>query len=102
MNSVLVKPLITERSMRDAAAGKFTFQVDRFANKSEIAKEIAAVFKVHPIKVATMILKGEKKRSLRSRNIAQEADIKKAIVTLKKGEKIALFDVTEGLSPKSS
>lgn len=95
MSNVLIKPIITERSMMDASHGRFTFQVDLSANKSQIAAEVAAVFNVHPVDVHTMIVKGTSKRSLKARKLIKGANFKKAVVMLKAGEKIGLFDITE-------
>ena len=95
MNQILIKPIITERSMQVASLGRFTFEVDLKANKNEIAGVVAKTFNVHPLKVATQINKGRLKRSLRSRNYIKTAAVKKAVVSLKTGEKIDLFDVTE-------
>jgi large subunit ribosomal protein L23 len=94
MNDVILKPVITETSLREAAKGNFTFKVDLKANKPEIAKSVEEMFGVHVLKVHTITVKGRTKRSLRSRHTYQVSDWKKAIATLKQGEKIDLFDVT--------
>lgn len=92
MNNIL-SPLITEKSMVDAGNGKFTFKVSKSANKTEIKKEVEERFSVNVVHVATSTLKG---RSIRvgNRRVEKElSDTKKAIVTLKKGEKIGLFEL---------
>lgn len=95
MNSILIKPLITEKSMAEAAIGRFTFVVNKFAEKSGIAVEIAKLYKVKPIKIQTSVVKGKKKRTGKKRLETKKSDWKKATVTLEKGQKIDLFDVTE-------
>lgn len=95
MNTILIRPIITEKSMTEAALGKFTFEVLKSANKPEIAKAVKESFKVSPIKVQTITIKGKTKRSLRTRKTVKGSTYKKAIVQLKTGEKIDLFDVSE-------
>lgn len=95
MSQILIKPIVTERSMQDAALGRFTFQVGLKANKHDIAASVGKAFNVHPTAVRTQIVKGVRKRSARSRTYFQTPASKKAVVSLKLGEKIELFDVTE-------
>ncbi len=89
----LLKPIITEQSLKSAALGKFTFMVAKAANKIQISQEIAAQFKVHVLDIKTLIVKGKTKRTGRKRQIVKSPDWKKAVVTLKSGEKIDLFEV---------
>jgi len=91
--NILIRPIITERSLSDAAQGRFTFEVDITKNKVEVAKAVAAQFNVHPITVKTIIKKGTVKLNRKTRSKVKTADIKKAIVQLKAGEKIDLFEV---------
>lgn len=96
MNSILIKPIITEKSMNEAAKGKFTFEVAKSATKPEISLAVKESFKVNPIGVQTITVKGTTKKSMKTRKTIKKSDTKKAIVRLKNGEKIDLFDVTEG------
>lgn len=89
---ILVKPLITEKSMSDVNKGKYAFVVAKDANKSVIKQAIKTQFNVTVVHVATSILKGRTKRVGPRRQEVDAAEWKKAIVTLKKGEKIALFE----------
>ncbi|MEK7565427.1 MAG: 50S ribosomal protein L23 [Patescibacteria group bacterium] len=93
MNQILIKPIITERSLNDAAAGKFTFAVDKTANKPQIAQAVITQFAVHVVSVRTSIVKGKTKRAGKKRLIVKTPDWKKATVALKTGEKIDLFEV---------
>ncbi|MFX4263045.1 50S ribosomal protein L23 [Pelotomaculum propionicicum] len=87
---VLRKPLITEKSTSLIEDNKYTFQVDPKANKTEIKQAVESIFKVKVEKVNTMNVKGRMKRV---RNIpGRTPDTKKAIVTLKKGDKIEIFE----------
>ena len=94
-DEIIIKPLITEKSMQDAAFGKFTFVVAKTANKEAIKKAISEKFNVHVIAVATSIMKGRQKRVGKRRTQTTESSWKKAIAKVKKGEKIDLFDVGE-------
>lgn len=93
MDLILIKPIITERSLAAAAFGKFTFMVEKAANKPQIAASVADQFNVHVINVSTAIIKGKAKRAGKKRLVTKAPDWKKATVTLKTGEKIDLFEV---------
>jgi len=87
---ILKRPVITEKSMALQEENKYTFVVDLNANKVEIKKAVEELFKVKVEKVRTMRVKGKLKRV---RNVVgRRPDIKKAIVTLKEGDKIELFE----------
>ncbi len=91
--SVLISPLITEKSMIDAGNGKFTFRVYKTANKTEIKKEVEKNFSVNVTHISTSILKGKSTRVGMRRTEKELSDTKKAVVTLRKGEKIGLFEL---------
>lgn len=95
MKSVLVRPIISEKSMQEAVLGRFTFEVEKEVNKPEIAKAIEKAFSVKVINVSTIMVKSKAKRSLKTRSLISGRVWKKAIVTLLAGQKIELFDVTE-------
>ena len=88
---IIIKPIITERSMDALQTGKYTFKVDRNANKIEIAEAIEKLFDVKVAKVNTMNCNGRTKRV--GRYVGKTSDWKKAIVTLKEDSKtIEFFD----------
>ncbi len=88
---IVIKPIITERSMDALQTGKYTFKVDKNANKIEIADAVEKLFDVEVAKVNTMNCIGRKKRV--GRFVGKKADWKKAIVTLKADSKtIEFFD----------
>jgi large subunit ribosomal protein L23 len=91
--NVIISPLITEKSMNDASQGKFTFRVRKSANKSEIKKSVEDFFNVHVTHISTSILKGKKMRVGIKRAEREISDTKKAVVTLKSGEKIGMFEL---------
>jgi large subunit ribosomal protein L23 len=92
MNTIIVKPLVTEKSMSDVTRGKYTFVVSKDANKAAIKSAIKAHFKVTVASIATTIQKGKTQRVGVRRVEVGKSDFKKATVTLKKGDKIALFE----------
>lgn len=87
---IILKPIVTEKSMNLLADNKYTFLVDKRANKSEIKSAIESIFKVKVESVNTMNIKGKPKRM--GRFEGKRPDRKKAIVTLKAGQKIRIFD----------
>lgn len=94
---VIIAPLISEKSTKDVTLGRFTFKVHKSASKRDIKKAIENKFKVNVVNVSTMIIKGKKKRYGRRQIEAVGGPWKKAIVALKEGQKIDLFDVGEQL-----
>lgn len=87
---IIIKPIVTEKSMGLLADNKYTFIVDKRANKTEIKNAIENIFNVRVEKVYTMIVKGKPKRQ--GRSTGYTPDRKKAIVILKPGQKIKLFE----------
>ena len=92
MADILIKPLVTEKSMGEVAKGKYTFMVARFATKSVIKQEIKNKFNVTVIGMTTSVVKGKTKRVGTRRTEVTATAWKKASVQLKKGDKIALFE----------
>ena len=92
---LILAPIITEKSMKDAGLGKFTFRVNLNSDKNKIRKAIENKFKVDVLKVSTIIVKGGKKRVGTRRIEVSNKPWKKAIVKLKAGQKIEMFDVGE-------
>lgn len=87
-------PVITEKATVEAQKGKYSFWVETGMNKNQIKELIAKSFNVHPITVVTSNRKAETRRTMYGKFVTKKAR-KKAIVTLKKGEKIAMFEVKE-------
>jgi len=61
-DSALIRPIITEKSMREAQKGRFTFETAKHADKLTIKKIVEELFKVRVLSVATRIVKGKSKR----------------------------------------
>ena len=91
MQQVIKKPLISEKSFTQTGEGKFSFLADPDADKSLLKQLIEELYKVDVVKVNTANFSGKIKRT-RGKS-GKRVDFKKCIVTLKKGQKIALFDV---------
>jgi large subunit ribosomal protein L23 len=88
---IIVRPIITEKSMSGIPNKKYTFQVSRDANKIEIGQAVEQLFNVKVAKVNTMNVKGRAKRV--GQHLGYKPDWKKAIVTLKESSKsIEFFD----------
>ena len=88
---IIVKPIITERSMSLVALKKYTFKVAKDSNKIEIAKAVEELFGVKVAAVNTMNVKGRYKRQ--GKYEGYQSDWKKAIVTLTEDSKtIEFFD----------
>ena len=87
---VLRRPLITEKSTMIQAEGKYAFEVAGAANKSQIKQAVEKAFKVKVTAVNVMTVPGKTRRRGRQQLPAQPW--KKAIVTLKEGDKIELFE----------
>ncbi len=76
-------------------SGFFTFEVGKEASKAGIEKMVEGKFKVHVMSVKIINLKAKTKTQPSRKGYFQTSGMKKAIVQLKKGEKIALFEVAE-------
>ena len=83
---ILIKPLITEKVTTLNNQNQYVFEVDPRVNKIEIKNEIKKTYKVDPIKVNIVSVKGKRIRF--GRTEGKKKDWKKAIIILKKGDKI--------------
>ncbi|KKS96013.1 MAG: 50S ribosomal protein L23, large subunit ribosomal protein L23 [Candidatus Gottesmanbacteria bacterium GW2011_GWA2_43_14] len=93
-NSVIVvRPIISERSLSDAQKGVFTFEVVKNATKGKAASEISRLFNVKVTGITSQIVKGKTRFAGRKRIKVRQPDIKKVRVTLTKGQTITLFEV---------
>lgn len=89
---ILKRPIITEKSMKLAQNGLYTFEVAREATKPIIAKKVAEKFNVKVLKVKVINVKGQEKSQKRVRKSYMTAGYKKAIVQVGKGQTIAVFE----------
>lgn len=92
-HSVIRRPLFTEKATYlKESANKLVVEVDRNANKIEIKNAFEKLFNVKVDKVAVINVRGKEKRW--GRSVGRAAAMKKAFITLKKGEKL---DFIEGV-----
>ncbi len=86
---IIIKPVITEKSMDGLQAGKYTFKVAKDATKPEIKKAVEKLFGVEVAKVTTMNVKGKMKRLGRYEGMTPSW--KKAVITLTPDSKTIEF-----------
>lgn len=84
---IIIEPIITEKASQDIILNKYTFRVNEKANRVEIKKSIEEIFNVKVEKVNLLNCSGKKRKF--GRVEGRTKNWKKAIITLKEGEKIA-------------
>jgi large subunit ribosomal protein L23 len=88
---IIIRPLVTEKATRiREKENKYTFVVSKDADKIQISKAIKEMFNVDPVKINVINCHSKLKR-VRYR-AGYTSSFKKCIVTLKKGEKIGIFE----------
>ena len=96
LTHILERPIISEKSVRESMAGRYTFRCKKAANKIEIRQAVERAYDVEVANVNTLIVKGKTKRTVKGRP-GKTADWKKAIVTLKPDSKATrLKEIFEG------
>ena len=92
---VIISPRITEKSMGSALGQQYTFVVHEHATKTQIRHAIEEIFGVNVLKVNTVNVRGKQRNFARRgvRTSGKQSDFKKAIVTIKPGQKIELGGV---------
>ncbi len=94
-HTIIMRPLITEKTMSLAGQGWFSFEVTMSAAKDQIKTEIERLYKVNVIGVRTIHIKGKVRRVGKKSREVTRSDRKKAMVHLKKGQSISVFEVTQ-------
>ena len=90
IHSVLIKPMITEKSTLLAEMGKYSFKVAPKANKAMVKEAVQKSFNVKVVDVNITMLRGKLKRyGTRPKKLP---DVKKAVVTLRSGDKIQFIE----------
>ena len=87
---VLRRPLITEKNTALQAQNKYAFEVDKKANKIQVKKAVETAFKVKVNSVNVLTVPGKTRRV--GRQLVLTQSWKKAIVTLRQGDKIEFFE----------
>jgi large subunit ribosomal protein L23 len=87
---VIIAPVVSEKSYELLDEGRYTFIVHPSSNKTEIKQAVESIFGVKVASVNTMNRKGKRKRF--GLVMGQRKDTKRAIVTLREGESIDIFE----------
>jgi len=88
VSKILIRPIITEKATLLSGDNKYMFEVSSDANKIEVAKAFEVTYKIKPIKINVIRVKG---KAIRYGQTSGRTKLwKKAIVTLKVGDKIEL------------
>jgi large subunit ribosomal protein L23 len=90
VHQILIRPLVTEKGGFIGAENKYLFEVSPRTNKSEVRKAIEHAYGVKPLKVNVINVKGKTTRS--GRSVGRLKNWKKAVVTLKSGDKISIYE----------
>ena len=88
---ILVRPLITEKTMKLVDEGKYTFEVKQGANKVEVKKAVEELFKVEV--TAVNMMNTQRKRRRVGKYEGLRPAVQKAIVTLAEGQKLDVFEI---------
>lgn len=86
---IVIRPIITEKSMNGTADKKYTFEVDKKATKIDIKNAVEKLFNVSVSKVNTLHVRGQLRRQGRTQGYTRSW--KKAVVTLTEGSKTIEF-----------
>ncbi len=90
LHDIVRRPLITEKATELQEEDKYVFEVARTANKVQVKSAVEKAFNVHVVDVNVVTVPGKTKR--KGRRQVQSSPWKKAIVSLKSGDKIAYFE----------
>ncbi len=90
--SVILRPVVSEKSYALLDHNVYTFVVSPKANKIEIRQAVEAIFNVRVEAVRTLNRQGKRKRSRRQATFGKRPDTKRAMVTLREGHSIPLFE----------
>jgi large subunit ribosomal protein L23 len=91
VHDTIISPLVTEKSTTQREGqNQYSFKVDKRANKIEIKEAVERLFKVKVTEVRTATIRGKVKRL--GRGFGKRPDWKKAIVTVKEGDRIDFFE----------
>lgn len=92
---IVVRPLITEKSLLLASKGWYTFRVKNDARKENVVSEITTYYHVNPVRIRMISMHGKMRRVSKLKGMIRKPDWKKALVRLSKGQTIDAFEVTQ-------
>jgi len=87
---ILRRPLVTEKNTSLQGQNKYAFEVDSSANKQQVKQAVEKAFNVKVTAVNVMLVPGKERRA--GRRVLLSSPWKKAVVTLKPGDKIQIFE----------
>ncbi len=90
--SVIIRPVVSEKSYGLLDQGVYTFVVAPDANKIEIRQAVEQIFGVSVVKVNTLNRQGKRKRNRGKATFGKRSDTKRAVVTLATGQSIPIFE----------
>ena len=93
-SQVIIRPVVSEKSFVLAEAGKYTFRVHDKAHKTQIRQAVEQLFEVKVVEVRTVSVKSKPKR--RGTTAGRTRHWKKAIVQVREGDTIPIFQGLEG------
>ncbi len=92
MKQIVVKPLLTEKTVNVTANKWYAFVVESSARKGQIARSVADLYKVNVTHVRTASMHGKQRRAGKRQQLVAKSDWKKAFVRLAEGQKIDAFE----------
>lgn len=94
-SQVIIRPVVSEKSYTLASVDKYTFRVHPGAHKTQIRQAVEQLFDVHVVDVRTLSVKSKPKR--RGYTSGRTRAWKKAVVQVREGETIPIFQGLQGL-----
>ena len=89
LSTILIKPHVTEKATVNSESSVYVFQIPKFATKTQVSAAISEIYKVKPIKIAT-VTTPQKKVFVKGK-VGFKKGMKKAYVYLKKGQTIDII-----------
>jgi large subunit ribosomal protein L23 len=94
-SQIIIRPVVSEKSYVLSSAGKYTFRVHPDAHKTQIRQAVEQLFEVKVVDVKTISVSSKPKR--RGLNRGRTRAWKKAIVQVREGDEIPIFQSLQGL-----
>lgn len=93
---ITIRPHITEKTLKEAGNGWYTFSVSEVLSKQQIAVLVSKTYNVKVRDVKTAIMHGKSRRAGKRMRVIHRPDWKKAWVRLEKGQRIDAFEAIAG------
>jgi large subunit ribosomal protein L23 len=89
---IILRPVVSEKTYALMEAGTYTFEVHPDATKPEISDAVERIWNVKVRNVNTLNRKGKARFARGTNRFGKRKDVKRAMVTLRPGDQIALFE----------